>query len=78
MPSFIALGSLEVGEQFSVEWGGWVVAFRHQEPRQTNLSCFRFMLSWVVTKYRTNYKTAKSQDCKIKTLQNCKTSKSQN
>ena len=44
MPNFIALGCLEVGEKFPGGWG----AFRHQEPRQTNLSYVRLMLSWVV------------------------------
>ena len=36
MPSFIALGCLEVGEKFSVGGGGGVGAFRYQQPSHTN------------------------------------------
>ena len=47
MPNFIALGCLEICEKLAVV--GWVGSFQHQEPRQTNLSYVRLMLSWVVT-----------------------------
>ena len=50
MPSCIPLGFVEVGEKFVIGGRGFVGAFQYQQPRQTNLSCFRLMLSWVVRK----------------------------